>query len=194
MPSFWLLRFSKWVSIVAFHFSSSFAIGSQSSLNFASLDMFSLSTDLRAWMKFSLKSDHGLPDLHAVRTQSPKIFFGRQSFFILRIFPRYIQVHLVMNLSIDGIFSNHILTCLLVIQHSRTSSIQIPSILLIAEWWNEWSLLQLASDMFQDYWVAQQCRSSISHVVWHLHNQRNVSAFQVGIWLFLSRLLFLCFL
>ena len=38
-------------------FSLSYAIRSQSSMNIASLDMFSLSTNLKAWAKFSLRWD-----------------------------------------------------------------------------------------------------------------------------------------
>ena len=47
----------------------SFAIGGQSFLNIALSGMLSLRTDLRAWIKFSLRCDWHLLDLHAVSTK-----------------------------------------------------------------------------------------------------------------------------
>ena len=43
---------------------------------------------------------------------------------------------------IGGMLLNHFLTCLFIMWHSFTSSIQIPNILLIAEWWKARRLLE----------------------------------------------------
>jgi len=75
---------------------------------------------------------------------------SRHSGFFLGGCLMYLHVLLAIKSSIGGILSNQCLTSSFVMWHSCTSSILIPKILLIDEWWNDWSFFRIFLVILQD--------------------------------------------